>query len=129
MSFGDVDIVPGETADLNVTFSSDVTPAGWQMYLNLPTGITIAEEDYDYLIELSNAHHKKHGVDVTEVSDGSIMLVMSGGTKTYEMNATEGDLCTITLKADANFRGSATAEVKKIAIADKGGSQYNMEDA
>jgi len=128
MSFGDVDIVPGETADLNVTFSSDVTPAGWQMYLYLPTGITIAEEDDDYLIELSNAHHKKHGVDVTEVSDGSIMLVMSGGTKTYEMNATEGDLCTITLKADANFRGSATAEVKKIAIADKTGKQYDMND-
>jgi hypothetical protein len=128
MSFGNVDIVPGETADLNVTFSSDVTPAGWQMYLYLPTGITIAEEDDDYLIELSNAHHKKHVVDVTEVSDGSMMLVVSGGTKTYEMNATEGDLCTITLKADANFRGSATAEVKKIAIADKTGKQYDMDD-
>ena len=128
-TFGDVDIVPGETADLNVTFSSDVTIAGWQMYLYLPTGIEIAQEDDDYFIELSNAHHKKHGVDVTEVSDGSIMLVMSGGTKTYEMSATEGDLCTITLKADNLFRGSATVTVKKIAIADRNGNQYDMEDA
>jgi len=125
-TFGDVNIVPGETAALNVTFKSDVVPAGWQMYLYLPTGITIAEEDDEPLVELSDVHHKKHTVDVTKASDGSMMLVMSGGTKTYEMSASEGDLCTITLKADATFEGSATVDVKKIAIADKGGKQYNM---
>jgi len=125
-TFGDVNIVPGETAALNVTFKSDVVPAGWQMYLYLPTGITIAEEGDEPLVELSDVHHKKHGVDVTKASDGSMMLVMSGGTKTYEMSASEGDLCTITLKADATFEGSATVDVKKIAIADKGGKQYNM---
>ena len=127
-TFGDVNIVPGETAALNVTFKSDVVPAGWQMYLYLPTGITIAEEgeEQEPLVELSDVHHKKHTVDVTKASDGSMMLVMSGGTKTYEMSASEGDLCTITLKADATFEGSATVDVKKIAIADKGGKQYNM---
>ena len=125
-TFGDVNIVPGETADLNVTFKSDVVPAGWQMYLYLPTGIEIAEEDDEFLVELSDIHHKKHGVDVTKASDGAMMLVMSGGTKTYEMSAAEGDLCTITLKADATFQGSTTVEVKKIAIADKNGKQYNM---
>ena len=35
-------------------------------------------------------------------------------------------ICTITMKADATFEGSATVDVKKIAIADKGGKQYNM---
>ena len=125
-TFGDVKIVPGQTADLSVTFKSDVVPAGWQMFIYLPTGIEIAQDEDEFLVELSDAHHKKHNVDVTTTSDGAMMLVMSGGTKTYEMSASEGDLCTITLTADATFQGSATVEVKKIAIADKSGKQYNM---
>ena len=125
--FADVSIVPGETADLNVTFTSEVVPAGWQMFIYLPTGITIAEKDDDeYFIELSDAHHTKHIMEVMKTNDGSMMLVMTGGTKTYEMSATEGSLCSIRLKADATFQGEATAEVKKMAIADKSGKQYEM---
>ena len=128
MTFDNVNIVPGSTADLKVSFKSDVVAAGWQMYLYLPTGIEIAtDEDDEFVVELSDAHHKKHQIDVTKAKDGSMMLIMSGGTKTYEMSATEGDLCTITLKAADTFAGSADVEVKKIAIADKAGKQYNMD--
>lgn len=129
MSFSDVTIKAGETAELAVTFESSVVPAGWQMYLYLPTGIEIAYDvlEEEYLIEKSDSHAKKHGIEVTKTSDGAMMLVMSGGTKTYEMSASDGDLCTITLQAADTFQGSAEATVKKIAFADKDGKQYNME--
>ena len=130
MSFSDVKIEAGGTADLNVTFESTVTAAGWQMFLFLPEDIEILydEEDEEYAIELSDLHHRKHGCDVTKAKDGSMMLVMSGGTKTYEMSGTSGDLCTITLKASDDFSGSVSVPVKKISIADKGGKSYDQED-
>ena len=128
MSFSDVNIEAGGTADLNVTFTSTVTIAGWQMFLYLPEGIEILEEDDEYAIELSDLHNKKHVCDVTVAADKSMMLVMSGGTKTYEMKANEGDLCTITLKASSEFSGSVDVPVKKIAIADKNGTSYEQSD-
>ena len=58
MSFSDVKIEAGSTADLKVTFDSQVTIAGWQMFLYLPKGIEIAydEEEEEYSIALSDLH-------------------------------------------------------------------------
>jgi hypothetical protein len=130
MSFSDVKIEAGSTADLKVTFESSVTIAGWQMFLYLPKGIEIAydEEEEEYSIALSDLHAKKHACEVTKAKDGSMMLVMTGGTKTYEMSGNSGDLCTITLKASADFSGSSDVAVNKIRISDKSGKAYAMAD-
>ena len=131
MTFGNVSVEAGKTADLKVTFESEVTIAGWQMFLYLPEGIEIAydADEEEYGIELSSLHHKKHSCEVTKASDGSMMLVMSGGTKTYEMSGKSGDLCSITLKAADTFAGQATVDVKKIRISDKSGKAYAQDDA
>lgn len=121
MTFPDVTIEKGNSASMTITFKSEVTPTGWQMYLYLPEGITLDEDEY----ELFNSN-RKHDIDFTEAGDGAMMLIMSAGTKTFEMEASEGDLCSLTLKADDTFTGSATATVKKIAIADVNGTQYNL---
>jgi hypothetical protein len=130
MSFSDVKIEAGSTADLKVTFESSVTIAGWQMFLYLPNGIEIAydEDEEEYGIALSDLHAKKHACEVTKAKDGSMMLVMTGGTKTYEMSGNSGDLCTITLKASADFSGSSDVAVNKIRISDKSGKAYAMAD-
>jgi hypothetical protein len=131
MTFSDVNIEAGQTADLKVTFESNVTIAGWQMFLYLPQGIEIVydAEEEEYAVALSDLHHKKHACEVTKASDGAMMLVMSGGTKTYEMSGNSGDLCAITLKAADTFSGSATVDVKKIRISDKSGVAYSQDDA
>ena len=130
MTFSDVNIVAGQTADLKVGINSTVVPAGWQMFLYLPKGIEIAydEEEEEYSIALSDLHAKKHACEVTKAKDGSMMLVMTGGTKTYEMSGNSGDLCTITLKASADFSGSSDVAVNKIRISDKNGVAYAMAD-
>lgn len=130
MSFSDVKIEAGGTADLNVTFESTVTIAGWQMFLYLPEGVEILydENDDEYAIELSDLHHKKHVCEVTKAKDNSMMLVMSGGTKTYEMSGNSGDLCTITLKASDSFSGTSDVAVKTIRISDKNGKASAMGD-
>ena len=130
MSFSAVQIEAGGTADLKVTFDSKVVIAGWQMFLYLPEGVEIlydSEED-EYAITLSELHHKKHVCEVTKAKDGSMMLVMSGGTKTYEMSGNQGELCTITLKASDNFSGSSDVAVKTLRISDKDGKAYAMAD-
>ena len=130
MSFSDVKIEAGGTADLKVTFESKVTIAGWQMFLYLPEGVEILydEEEEDYAIALSDLHAKRHACEVTKAKDGSMMLVMSGGTKTYEMSGNSGDLCTITLKASDSFSGSSDVAVKTIRISDKSGKASAMAD-
>ena len=130
MSFSDVKIEAGGKADLKVTFDSKVTIAGWQMFLYLPEGVEILydEEEEDYAIALSDLHAKRHACEVTKAKDGSMMLVMSGGTKTYEMSGNSGDLCTITLKASDSFSGSSDVAVKTIRISDKSGKASAMAD-
>ena len=130
MSFSDVKIEAGGTADLKVTFDSKVVIAGWQMFLYLPEGVEILynSDDDEYAIELSTLHHKKHVCEVTKAKDGSMMLVMSGGTKTYEMSGNQGELCTITLKASDSFSGTSDVAVKTLRISDKDGKAYAMAD-
>jgi hypothetical protein len=126
-----VDIEAGQTAEVNVSFTTDGIPsvAGWQINLYLPEGLEIYfdEEEEEYAIELSSLHKKKHSVDVQSNKDGSKLLLMSAGTSTVDMTATSGDLCTITLKASDTFAGG-TAQAKGMAVADNTGKQYNAED-
>lgn len=131
MTFSDVEIEAGKTAELNVTFESKVTIAGWQMFLYLPEGIELSydEDVEEYEIVLSDSHHKKHACEVTKTADGAMMLVMSGGTKTYEMKENSGDLCTIVLKAADTFQGKAKVDVKNIRISDKSGTAYSQDDS
>lgn len=134
-TFNDVVITPGQTADLNVAFAVDGVEAdlaGWQMTLYLPEGIEIAttydedeEEDVPAIVLNSSVHKGGHSADVKNTSDGGKLILVSGGTKTVSMKAKSGDLCVITLKALDTFSGSTTATVKKIAVADKNGKQYN----
>ena len=130
MTFSNVSIEAGKTADLKVTFESNVTIAGWQMFLYLPEGIEIVYDDdeEEYAITLSELHKKKHACAVQTTKDGAKMLVMTAGTETVEMKANSGDLCTITLKAADTFSGSATVDVKKIRISDKAAKSYSQDD-
>ena len=130
MSFSDVNIEAGGKAELNVTFTSTVTIAGWQMFLYLPEGIEIVydEDEEEYAIALSDLHKKKHSCSVQKAKDGSMMLIMSAGTETVEMKSNEGALCTITLQASSDFSGSVDVPVKTIAIADKSGTSYEQAD-
>ena len=130
MTFSDVNIEAGQTADLKVAINSTVIPAGWQMFLDLPEGLEIlydADEE-EYAIALSDLHKKKHACPVKKAADGSMMLVMSAGTETVEMKSGEGDLCTITLKASDSFSGTSDVAVKTIRISDKNGVAYAMAD-
>ena len=129
----DVEIEVGKTAEVNVTFTSETTPAGWNMYLYLPTGIEIpydAEEE-EWGVQLSNLHKKAHSCDV-KIGEGeyagATILIMSAGTSTVEMKGNSGDLCTITLKATDAFTTSGKAEVKLIRFSDKDGKAYTAED-
>ena len=130
MTFSNVSIEAGKTADLKVTFESNVTIAGWQMFLYLPEGIEIVYDDdeEEYAITLSELHKKKHACAVQTTKDGAKMLVMTAGTETVEMKANSGDLCTITLKAADTFSGSKPVDVKKIRISDKAAKSYSQDD-
>lgn len=130
MTFSNVSIEAGKTADLKVTFESNVTIAGWQMDLYLPQGIEIVYDDdeEEYAITLSELHKKKHTCAVKTTKDGAKQLVMTAGTETVEMKGNSGDLCTITLKAADTFSGSATVDVKTIRISDKAAKSYSQDD-
>ncbi len=136
ISFADVNVSNG-SGNLVVSLEKNFTVAGWQMYLYLPEGVEIAqvydedEEDYVNAITLSSTFHKsKHACSVTNTTDGAAMLICSGGTETVTLKSAEsGQLCTIGLKVAESVTSDQTIAIKKIAVADDKGVQYNQEDA
>jgi len=133
MSVNDVTIDAGGTAELTVSLENPMTIAGWQLYLYLPDGVTIAydEEDgeryYDETVVLSSRHLRSHTCTVTETADGGYLIMAYNPSKPTAIKESSGEIVTITLQAADSFTGEHTATIKNVAVSDMSSVQTNME--
>ena len=133
MTATDVEIDAGGTADVSVSLETAMTIAGWQMYLYLPEGITVAydEEDgerfYDDTVVLSSRHKHGHTCTVTETADGGWLIMGYNPSKPTELKETSGEIVTITLQASDNYKGNHTGIIKDVAVSTMDNTQTDME--
>lgn len=133
MTVENVVIETGGTADMTVSLETAMTIAGWQMYLYLPEGITLAyeEEDgeryYDNAITLSSRHKRGHSCSITETTDGGWLILCYDPSKPTEIKDTNGVLATITLQATDDYYGSNVATIKEVAVSESDNTQTYME--
>lgn len=130
MTVNDVKIKAGGTADLVVSLENSMTICAWQLYLNLPEGITplYDENEEDWAITLSSRHKKKHQVKFEQTTDGDWMLVVTAGLDVVDINGNSGELCTISLKADNTFTGKHAAYVKTIRVSESDSKTTGQDD-
>ena len=134
MTAGDVLIEAGQTAELTCSLENSMEIAGWQMYLYLPEGVTIAceEEDgevyYDGYVVLSSRHKRSHTCTVTPTADGGYLIMAYNPSKPTAINGNSGGLVTITLQAANTYSGDHAATIKQVAVSDMNSVQINMEN-
>ena len=121
------DVQPGGQMVLPVKMKSAEAITGYQFDLVLPDGFSVAEEDGDYLIELSSrTTYKKHSISYQDQADGSIRIVC-----TSLNNATfaelDGVVANITLNVDESVEaGDYNIIYKNIELATPALNKYKV---
>ena len=121
----DFTINPGETKLIEINLDNDSVYTALQADIYLPEGLTIEQEDGDYLFELTDRKGRDHTIASTMLSSGAIRILIASQTlKTFKNNS--GALVTFNIIADNNFSGSKTIEMKNIIATDDARVKHYM---
>lgn len=119
----DFTISPGETMQVALILENDEVFTAFQTDLILPEGLSVIQEDEEYLFELSGRKASDHTVISKLRHDGAIRVVsFSIGVKPY--SGTNGALLIINLVADESFTDNAVIELKNTYIVTTAGEQF-----
>ena len=121
----DFTICPGETMQVALILENDEPFTAFQTDLILPEGLTVIQEDDEYLFDLSNRKASDHTIISKLRDDGAIRMVsFSIGVKPYSGN--NGALVVINLTASNDFTGPATIELKNSICANLEGVDTHL---
>lgn len=121
----DFTINPGETKMVEINLDNDSVYTALQADIYLPEGLTIGQEDGDYLFDLTDRKGRDHTIASTMLSSGAIRILIASQTlKTFKNNS--GALVTFNIIADNSFSGSKTIEMKNIIATDDARVKHYM---
>ena len=113
----DFTINPGETKLIEINLDNDSVYTALQADIYLPEGLTIEQEDGDYLFELTDRKGRDHTIASTMLSNGAIRILIASQTlKTFKNNS--GALVTFNIIADNSFSGPKTIQMRNIIATD-----------
>lgn len=116
----DFTINPGETMTVSILLDNEASYTAFQADLYLPEGLTVEEEDGDYIFDLTSRKGSDHTLSAQLRGDGSLRLLSySLRVKSYSGNS--GPLVTFNVTADSHFTGTATIQMKNILFTTTGG--------
>ncbi|MCR5362792.1 MAG: hypothetical protein K6E73_12415, partial [Bacteroidales bacterium] len=104
--------------------------AGFQCDLYLPTGFSIATDNYgDYQIAMSRTTTRRHNLDTRRQDNGCLRILCSSMTNaTFSGNS--GAVLNLTLSVVANAAvGSHSVELKNIVLTDPQATRYTSANA
>ncbi len=126
----DVTTAPGSqfVLPINMVNIDEVTALQFDLYL--PSGVTIAEEEGELLIDLADrTTYRKHSLAFRQQADGAMRITCSSNNNaTFTGN--EGAIINVTLNVSSTIEEKEyVIAAKNIEISTKGGTAYNPADA
>jgi uncharacterized protein YjdB len=113
----DFSINPGETKLVEINLDNDSVYTALQADIFLPEGLTIEQEEGDYLFDLTDRKGRDHTIASTMLSSGAIRILIASQTlKTFKNNS--GALVTFNIIADNSFSGPKTIQMRNIIATD-----------
>ena len=135
MSADDVTISVGDQADLviNMNYQTDVSVAGWNIYLSLPEGVDLYydedEEDYVYSVStdfITKKLSKFFGIKTVAGLERTYLLYYIDQDNMTPMKTTEGELLTITLAATSQASEHCFGTLYDIALTDPSSNSLDL---
>ena len=123
----DFSIERGETLSVPVMLDNDVIYSGLQTDIYLPEGLSIEEEDDEYIIDLTERKDNSHSVACWRQANGAIRVYISSSS-TAAFKGNSGAIMIISLKAADDFRGPATIALRNSICAEPIGTKHVLQD-
>lgn len=122
----DFTISPGETMQLALILENEEQFTAFQTDLILPEGLTVVQEDGEYLLDLSDRNASDQAIISKLRHDGAIRMVsFSIGVKPYKGNS--GALVVVNLAAAEDFVAPTIVEIKNSRIVTTEGVEFMLE--
>lgn len=123
----DFNIEPGETKTVEIMLDNVTVFSAIQADIFLPDGLSIEEEDGDYIFDLTDRKARNHTVSAALISSGAIrILIASQTSKTFSGNS--GALVTFQLSAASDFTGPDTIVMNNIIASEADMTQHDLPD-
>lgn len=114
----DFTISPGETKMVEIMLDNDSAYTNLQAEILLPEGLTIEQEDGEYLFDLTSRKGSDHTISSTTLSSGAIRILVTS-PNLYTFGGNNGAIVTFNIIADSTFAGSKSIEMKNILATDE----------
>lgn len=116
----------GENKTIEVLLSNDTAYCALQTDIFLPQGLSIALDDDEYIVDLTNRKGRDHVVSTNMLGDGSIrVFVSSQGSNSFSGNS--GAILTIEISASSTF-SKDNIIMKNSVLVEEDGTRHQLAD-
>lgn len=123
----DFTIAAGETLTVSIILDNEVEYTAFQTDIYLPEGLTVEQEDGEYIFDLTTRKARDHNLAAQLQQDGSIRL-MSYSPKINAYKGNSGALVTFCVTASDEFAGTASILLHKTLFTTVSGSEVPFAD-
>lgn len=123
----DFTIAPSQTQTVSIILDNEIAYTAFQTDIYLPEGLTIEQEDGDYIFDLTDRKSRDHIIASQVQADGSIR-VMSYSNRINAYSGNSGALVTFNVTASADFVGPATIWLKNTLFTTTEGTEIPFPD-
>lgn len=123
----DFEIAAGETRTVSIILENEVTYTAFQTDIYLPEGLTVEQEDGDYIFDLTSRKSRDHNIASQLQVDGAIR-VMSYSPKINAFKDNSGALVTFNVIVSTDFTGPASILLKNTLFTTTAGFEIAFPD-
>ena len=123
----DFRMMPGETRTVSIMLDNDIEYTAFQTDIYLPSGLTVEQEDGDYIFDLTARKGRDHNIASQLQHDGCIRI-MSYSPSIKPYSGSSGALVTFNVIASENLSGSVTIRLKNILFTTTSGGEVSFVD-
>lgn len=123
----DFTISPGDTKVVSIMLDNAVEYSAFQADLYLPTGLSVVQENGDYLIDLTTRKGRDHTISSKLLANGAIRI-MSYSTSLKVYSGNSGALVTMSITADEAFTAPVAISLNNILFTTPMGEEVAFTD-
>ena len=123
----DFAINAGETKQVEIMLDNTVAYTALQADIYLPEGLTIEQEDGEYLFDLTDRKARNHTISSANLASGAVRILIASQTL-KEISGNSGALVTFNIIADASFSGTKAIELKSVVATEADRTEHLLPD-
>lgn len=123
----DFELAAGESRTVSILLENEAEYTAFQTDIYLPEGLTVEQDDWGYVFELTSRKGRDHVISSRVQMDGAIR-VMSYSIDVNAYNGNSGALVTFNVTAASDFSGPATIGLRNTLVSTPSGVEIPLSD-